>query len=268
VAAYEHGLRLARSRGDRRWEWLFLSGLAETALLEGHWDAAEQLLADVPAEAGTVMQTLGTRCRLHAERGELAELERAVTAGESGEESDLQARSAQRLARSLLHRERGEHRQALECARESLGADLTQGNATAIAESLAAALDAAFALGDLTEVEELLRATDGLSPAQRIRALRAQAARGSARLAARQGDGEAAQTGFAEAAELFRELVSPFWLGVTLLERAEWLLGANRSDEASGSLQEAREIFGRLRATPLIDRVEAASALQPEASRA
>ena len=49
----------------------------------------------------------------------------------------------------------------------------------------------------------------------------------------------------------------PFWLGVTILEHAEWLLSVGRGDAAASLVAEAREIFQRLEARPWLDRLDA-----------
>jgi hypothetical protein len=59
--------------------------------------------------------------------------------------------------------------------------------------------------------------------------------------------------GLAAAATRFRALDNPFWLGVTLLERAE-ALGAGA--EATSLHAEARDIFERLEATPWLERCD------------
>jgi hypothetical protein len=51
----------------------------------------------------------------------------------------------------------------------------------------------------------------------------------------------------------------PFWTAVALLERAELLVGEGRDSDAKPLLAEARDTFGQLRATPWLERVEAAS---------
>ena len=61
--------------------------------------------------------------------------------------------------------------------------------------------------------------------------------------------------GYRTAAAQFRELGIVFWLAVTLLEHAEWLLAHDRADEAAPLLAEAREIFERLAATPWLVRI-------------
>ncbi|MFN8232399.1 MAG: hypothetical protein U0V56_02580 [Actinomycetota bacterium] len=54
----------------------------------------------------------------------------------------------------------------------------------------------------------------------------------------------------------------PFWMGVTLLEHGEWLMGQGRPHDAEPLLDEARGIFERLRATPWIDRLDGIRAVE------
>jgi hypothetical protein len=71
---------------------------------------------------------------------------------------------------------------------------------------------------------------------------------------------DAADEHFTAAAERFRALEIPFWLAVTLLEHGEWLVAQDRPEEAEPLLDEAREIFERLEATPWLERAVAAAA--------
>ena len=48
----------------------------------------------------------------------------------------------------------------------------------------------------------------------------------------------------------------PFYLAVTELEHAEWLVAQNRAGDADPLLIEAREIFERLDATPWRERAD------------
>jgi hypothetical protein len=52
----------------------------------------------------------------------------------------------------------------------------------------------------------------------------------------------------------------PFWLAVSKLELAEWLILAGRAPEVTAPLAEAGEAFDRLRAVPWIDRADHARA--------
>ena len=48
----------------------------------------------------------------------------------------------------------------------------------------------------------------------------------------------------------------PFWLAVSLLEEAEWLVSLGRSGQARPLLDEAKAIFVSLRALPWLQRLE------------
>jgi ATP/maltotriose-dependent transcriptional regulator MalT len=73
-------------------------------------------------------------------------------------------------------------------------------------------------------------------------------------LAAARDDLDRAEQEFKRATSLMREFDLPFWLAVTQLEHAEWLVEQGRTQEAKPLLVEARETFERLEATPWVDR--------------
>src|SRR5262249_28653246 len=137
------------------------------------------------------------------------------------------------------------------------GQDLKQG--------VVRAVESALSLGDLDEVRALLGRLDALRPGELAPFLDAQRTRLRARLSAVEGS-DGVEGGFKRSAGSFRELGMPFWLAVTLLEHAEWLIAAGRGAEADQLLDEAREIFGRLQATPWIERVEAAGPVRESAN--
>ncbi|MGC1193363.1 MAG: hypothetical protein WA976_01085, partial [Candidatus Dormiibacterota bacterium] len=102
---------------------------------------------------------------------------------------------------------------------------------------------------------ELLEIVRAALPGQVSPWLRAQAARLSARASADTGDHEAVEAGFQGAEAGFRELGTPFDLGVALTEHAEWLITRGRQ-EAVGKLRgEAYEIFEKLKAQPWLERI-------------
>jgi hypothetical protein len=123
---------------------------------------------------------------------------------------------------------------------------------------LVEAAEAAIALGDHAQVEELLTGVESLPPGQRPRYLDAHASRLRARLS--HGDADAQ---FRAAAARFRELGTPFWLAVTLVEWGERLVAESRPTEADPLLSEAHEIFERLRARPWLGRLD--RTVEPEA---
>ena len=121
---------------------------------------------------------------------------------------------------------------------------------------LGEAMEAAFALGDIAKVRELLSVIDKLPAGDATSFQRAQRDRFGARLAGVQGEVEGVEPGFKFAAGLFREIGTPFWLAETLLEHGEWLVEQARVEEAKPLLDDALEIFDRLKARPWLERLE------------
>src|SRR5205823_1318565 len=127
---------------------------------------------------------------------------------------------------------------------------------------LAEAVESAFGLDDLDKVRELLAIVDDLSAGDTTPFQRAQREQFGARLAAVEGHDDLVESAYKGAAGLFREIGTPFWLGQALLEHGEWLVGKGRDSEAHPMFEEAREVFGRLRAQPWLERVEKVAAAQ------
>jgi Adenylate and Guanylate cyclase catalytic domain len=109
---------------------------------------------------------------------------------------------------------------------------------------------------------DLVSAVSALGQGDTTPFQRAQRARFGARLARAEGVTESIEPGYKEAAGLFREIGTPFWLGETLLEHAEWLGGEGREGEAGPLFDEARGIFERLRARPWLERAERVAAAE------
>ena len=85
-----------------------------------------------------------------------------------------------------------------------------------------------------------------------------------AQLSLARGDKAGVEVGFKGAVGLFREMAFPFWMAVALVDQGEWLLGQDRADDATGPLNEAREIFERLEARPWLERLDRVG--EPEAA--
>jgi hypothetical protein len=165
---------------------------------------------------------------------------------------DFQASSGYLVAEAHVLRAEGKPREAL----MSLEPVITGGlGHTFLTRKMAVieALEAAFALGDTSKVEELLESIEILRLGDRPRLLEAHAHRFRSKLS---GD----EAGYRAAASLFRELELSFWLAVTLLEHGE----------ATGSahlVAEARELFTGLGAMPWVERAEGSlpAGREPEA---
>jgi len=256
------GLAFARRVGNRLWEWNFLSQVYPLFCL-GQWDEALALMAELPKESFSQVRVafLGFAHVVPAitvHRGEEEEARKALElVAEMADSSDIQEASVYAVGRARLLRAEGRHTEALAAAEAGLrGREALSLGHEAVKEAFFEAVDAAFALGDLYKVEELLAMVEAVSPGKRPPLVVAQALRTRARFASSRADDHTAEAGFKEATGLFRELSVPFWMGVTLLENGEWLVHQDRQEEAEPLLAEAHEVFQGLRAQPWLDRIE------------
>ena len=254
----EDGLALARRRGDRTLELLTLGQLADLLVLLGEWDEALLRAREIPVdEEGSYLVSTGSATALvtiYVNRGELDEAAPLVDRA-AAHASDTQSRAIAALVRAAVAGARGRHREALVAAEEAYEGMRANDPAVPV-DPLVYALEAAFALGDLDKVDELFSRVAGLAPFERTHSLQAQEARLRARLAARRGERDGIEPRYKQAAALFREVGTPFWLAVTLLEHGEWLSGEGRAADSTPLLAEAQEIFERLRATPWLERLD------------
>jgi hypothetical protein len=216
----------------------------------GRWDEVLAVRDEFTQEqidaGGVVLSLLQAALEVYVHRGELDKARRLFGQFARLEDStNVQDRGTYLAVTAALRRGEGRLEDALAAGSETIEVASTLGASfQGVKHGVLDALEAASALGNAAKVEELLAFIDDLSAGARPPYLDAHARRVRARLAR---DAE----GFQEAARRFRELETPFWLAVTLLEHAE-LSG----DEAS--LGEAREIFERLEATPWLERAAAA----------
>jgi hypothetical protein len=125
---------------------------------------------------------------------------------------------------------------------------------TGIKRNLIEALEAAFALGDIANAEELLGDVESLQPGELTPFLRGHRARFRARVDAQHGRIERVDSSFRSAGALFREFGFAFYLAVTQLEHSEWLTAQDRSNETQPLLDEARQTFEQLQASPWLER--------------
>jgi hypothetical protein len=172
--------------------------------------------------------------------------------------SDIQERAEYAYAGAVLSLARGNSAQTVEAARRGMAALEYLGvDHHAVKECLVLAVEGALQADDRELAEEFLARIEGLAKARRPRFLDAHVLRLRARLADRRGSIEDIDQRFLDASRLFREMPLPFWLGVTLVERAEWLNSHGRLDDLKPVLAEAGEIFARLGASPWLRRLAA-----------
>jgi hypothetical protein len=121
----------------------------------------------------------------------------------------------------------------------------------------------AFELQDTAAVVELLTLLDSHQPGHLAPMLRAERVLVRARLAASDGDQDAA-TAFAAAITQLREQSTPYHLAHGLLDHAQYLLSHGDAGAAAPAVTEARDIGRRLRCQPLLDRASELSPATPE----
>ncbi|MGQ0668240.1 MAG: tetratricopeptide repeat protein [Actinomycetota bacterium] len=256
------GLTLARRVGHRQQEWQFLGQIYPMVAL-GEWDEALDMASGLPQEAGQQARLpficlLAAVPLIHIHRGEIGQARRAHELfGEVDKSADVQERASSAVGDAALARAEGRAAEALELASAAFEAwdDLGIGH-EAVKDGFVEAVEAAFAVEDTGTVERLLGVVDGLPQGRRPQYLDAHSRRFRSRLAASRGESDRVEPGFKNATGMFREMAVPFWMAVTLLEHGEWLVAQGRSDEAKSLLDEAREIFERLRARPWLERLE------------
>jgi len=267
-------LALARKIGDRGYESNFLAQIALAQWITGEWDQALEGLEavyDSPEPSMiAVSRSLPSIVHLLANRGLTEEAEEKLEGRREAEHSaGVLERADYHVARAILLRAKGDAGGALEAAEEALKArtvaGLLQEN---VREAWVLAAEAAFDLGDLGRVRDILAMAEEKPSVHTPRYLQGHRARLESRLAALQGDDDRAQERLRWAVAEFREMGARFYLAVTLLEYGKWLAGRSREDDAGPMLAEARAIFERLKAEPWMARVERAgrSAPQPVAS--
>ncbi|HSP73523.1 MAG TPA: tetratricopeptide repeat protein, partial [Gaiellaceae bacterium] len=258
----DESLALARRLGNRPYEWATLAERTYPLFMLGRWDeaiAAGQEFTEDQLFAGSVMLSLlQSGVGIHVERGELDEARRVLDRFARIEESsDLQDRAAFLGTRVSLRRAEGRLEEALADAEATIATAPTLGMGfQTVKQAVPEAAEVALMLGDAAKVEELLASVEAIPLGTRPPFLDAQTRRLRARLA---GD----SAGLEAAAERFRSLGIPFWLAVTLLERAE-LVAGDLPGAAEPLLAEARGIFEELGARPWAERASAVVARLPQ----
>jgi len=259
----EQALTIARRVGDRRREWFALSEMTYALTMLGRWDEALARLGEIPDEQMgrdvTLISPASGILELYLHRGQLEQAHQLLGRFEEfGSSGDAQAESAYLCALAAVRLAGANHRAALAAAeraiamREQVGVGL-QG----VKIGFLHALEAARALADDANLNQLLEIVDGVPAGLRPPFLTATAHRFRAHLA---GIDPSADRHFTTAAAQLRALELPFYCAVVLLEHAEWLTARGRPDDARPLLAEARDTFERLEAKPWLGRLDVASA--------
>ncbi len=259
----ERALELARRIGDPVWETTFITGPIGQLISIGRWDEAlgrgarAQELRE-PVLLAHATSDLLHLAEVHIHRGDLEEASRTLDACSALQDSDAPGeRNAYFVAHAAVLRAEGKHEGALAVAEQVLSTCAELGMMDAqMRRALLEATEAAFSIGELEKVQELLDPINDLHPGNITPFLEAQRPRLLARLALARGERDRVETKFEAAAAMFRDLGTPFWLAVTLLEHGEWLVSSSDlAPAAEPLLAEAGRIFSQLRAEPWLYRL-------------
>jgi len=259
IAEYEAGLALARRVGNRFWETALINDRPYVLATSGRWDEA---IASVPATDDTetaatadVVGLLLAFPEIYVNRGELGAAEAVLPPFERYERSaDLQERAVYAAGRAVVLRGQGRNEEAVAAALIGFEAGERIGmNHLMVKTAFIEAVESALAAGDTATAALLCVRMRRVLPGERMRFLTAHLSRLEAKLAE---DPVVADEGFDIASRLFREIGAPFWLAVTLTERAEQHVRRGDEPVAAAAAGEAREIFERLRATPWLERLD------------
>jgi class 3 adenylate cyclase/tetratricopeptide (TPR) repeat protein len=261
--AAEHvrrGLALARRVGNRLWEWQFLA--QSYAMVElGEWNEVLEMAEQIPREALADARVAATAFMFQvplvlAARGDIERArEFRNLFPDAANSADVQERATEMTGEAVVLLAEGDLGGTLKAARGGVDCRHELGLAAEpVKEAFVLGMEAAFGLGDLGSVEELVRTIEETPSGRVPQYLDAHVMRFRARLAERNGDLSAAEEGFKGAAGLFRELAVPFWMAVSELELAERLDEWGRAVEAEPILSEARDVFERLKALPWLER--------------
>jgi hypothetical protein len=178
---------------------------------------------------------------------------------------DAQDQSLIGLLEAFTAAARREPSDALRHARSILAlAEAIGVSAVALRWAWPLAARCAHDLADTAAVRDLLALLDSYQPGYLAPMLLAEHDLTRARLLAEDGDGDAAAAAaFTAAITSLREQSTPYHLAHGLLDHAEFLLSTGDAEAAAAAAEEARDIAGRLRCQPLLDRT---AALTPQDS--
>ncbi len=244
----------SRRQGDAVQEQRSLGHLGYSRWTLGEWQELEEIVEQlVLPDTHVAEERMNFAVRLALSRGDVTAARAAVeSAAHLKTEGEVQMQLGHAATEASVLRAEGRPSEALAAARRGLEAHPLPSHPFYKAAWFEAC-EAALALGDLDQVDDLLGLFDVLTLSDQSPLLTAYADRFRGRLLGLRGDPETASALLAAAIAAFRVLETPYLLTMALVEQAE--LGG---EDSPALLAEAREILERLGARPWLERVDAA----------
>jgi class 3 adenylate cyclase/tetratricopeptide (TPR) repeat protein len=253
LAVAQDGLETARRVGSRVGEEHMLGHTCYSSWMLGNWETCEQVAeALTPTGAYPAYFRAGAIVFAAVPRGQLDTARQALAEITAFRNADAQVRSGCFELEAMVLLADGKLNEAASAAR-SAAAALNEVHPHLNPITWWLELEPPAGAEDADALEEVLAQREALAPVERTPLVEALHDRFRGRLLALRGDRDGAAELLASAVDGLRELGTPYFLAIALVEHAE--LGV---DDPAPLLAEAREIFERLGATPWLERVEAA----------
>jgi tetratricopeptide (TPR) repeat protein len=247
------GLELARKRGDREIETMFLMHMLANETWLGEWDEVFRYASEFADPLPIPYARLQSLPFIHVHRGDVSTARSLLDADAAAASwGEVQVEIVHAAVEGTVLRAEGRPRDA-QAVLERAG---VEGRKLGVRHPwvklvMVEAVDAAFDLDELDRVSEALDDWESLAPVDRSPFLEGHLALYRAQLAVRQGH-DGADELFGRAEAVFRAIGLAFYLARALLEHGEWL--AQRGGGAE-ELDEAEAIFTKLGARPWLDRL-------------
>jgi class 3 adenylate cyclase len=269
AGADEHcqaALAAARRVGARRMEQTAAGNLMYVLIMAGRLDEAYRIGTEVDragAQSPGWNQVALRLAWIEAIRGNsVAAREHIEPSSVSADSDSVQTRVTYLAAEGFVALAEGDTRRALEATNRAIDENLAGGQEfahEAVRIAYPDALEAAMTLRDLAAVAKLIEHVATRPRGEVPPFLRAQGLRAEALLAAAEGRDEEVGGRLLGAEGVFRELGYPYWAARAQLDRAEWLAGQGRVEEAERLAGEAAATFEVVGAVPMVARAAAVS---------
>jgi class 3 adenylate cyclase/tetratricopeptide (TPR) repeat protein len=246
-----------RQAGARSHLAYAIGNLIQALLALGDWDGAERELAQAvdADDLADIEHLTSYRIWLAALRGDAATAQaRLVELPDLRASEDHQDKSEVSFVEAFTAAAQRRPEDALRHSRGVLAHTSTLGiSADWPRWAWPLAARTAHDLQDTAAISELLALLDACPSGHLAPILRAERELARARLAASDSD-QPAMAAFAKAVTSLREHSTPYHLAHGLLDHAEFLTRRGHAEAAGTAISEARDIAGRLRCQPLLDR--------------